>query len=191
MIRLSSMSAICEKKVGSFAILANPHTQNDFMNDLTKMVKDAPFQACVIIIDKKRLVQKYNDPWNPYHISLQICMERLKTFFYRESQLENLAHVVFESRGKNEDNELELEFRRISDNRGRLGNRVSDFSRLRVEPIFARKDANAAGLQLADLVARPYGMRFFRPNQVNRTHDVLAAKLINDINGLTILPELP
>ncbi len=176
------------KKVGPFAILTNSGTQIDFMNDLTQMIKDAPFQTCVTIIDKKRLVQKYNNPWNPYHLSLQLCMERLLTFFWRMKQKGKLTHIVFESRGKNEDNELELEFRRISDNKARLGNRQSDFSAVRFEPVFAKKDANAAGLQLADLVARPYGMRFFRPDQANRTHNLLATKLINNINGLTVLP---
>ena len=92
-------------------------------------------------------------------------------------QAGRLVHVVFESRGKNEDAELELEFRRIAANQANWGYRSPDFSYARFEPVFARKDANAAGLQLADLVARPCGLRTLRPAQPNRAFEVLIPKL--------------
>jgi Protein of unknown function (DUF3800) len=176
------------KKVGSFAILADKGTQSDFMNDLTHLIKEAPFHICVTIIDKKKLAKKYTDPWNPYHVALGACMERLRNFFVRQDQKNKLAHVVFESRGKNEDNELELEFRRITNNNASWGYRKVDFTYARFEPVFAKKDANAAGLQLADLIARPCGLKYLRPDQVNRTHDVLADKMLKAINGWKVFP---
>jgi hypothetical protein len=42
--------------------------------------------------------------------------------------------------------------------------------------VFAGKQANATGLQMADLVARPVGMRTLRPEQANRAFDALAGK---------------
>lgn len=66
--------------------------------------------------------------------------------------------------------ELELEFRRLCDGSNKLG------IRLPFDVIFVDKKANSAGLQLADLVARPVGMSVLRPEQANRAFDVLKCK---------------
>lgn len=66
--------------------------------------------------------------------------------------------------------ELELEFRRLCDVSNKLG------IRLPFGVIFVDKKANSAGLQLADLVARPVGMSVLRPEQANRAFDVLKRK---------------
>ena len=39
------------------------------------------------------------------------------------------------------------------------------------------KTSNSAGLQLADLVARPIGIKHIRPQQPNRAYDIIQAKL--------------
>ena len=48
--------------------------------------------------------------------------------------------------------------------------------RLPFEIKMADKKANSSGLQLADLVARPIGLRILRPTQENRAFDVLKRK---------------
>lgn len=45
------------------------------------------------------------------------------------------------------------------------------------EPKFAKKAVNSTGLQLADLMARPMALRTLRPEQANRTYDVIKKKL--------------
>ncbi|MDE1977113.1 MAG: DUF3800 domain-containing protein [Elusimicrobia bacterium] len=47
---------------------------------------------------------------------------------------------------------------------------------LPLEIAFVDKKSNSAGLQLADLVARPVGMSIFKPNQHNRAFDALRSK---------------
>lgn len=79
-----------------------------------------------------------------------------------------------ERRGAKEDNELELEFRRTCDGENRL-NKSLPFN-----IVFADKKVNSTGLQLADLVARPIGMHFLRPEQENRAFDVLKKKFYCD-----------
>ncbi|UIN35132.1 DUF3800 domain-containing protein [Methylobacterium oryzae] len=175
------------KKIGPFAMLADPATNADFMVDLTGMIGAAPFRLCVGTIDKLRLKAKYANPWSPYEIALRFCMERLLNCLQRHEQEGRLVHVIFESRGKNEDADLELEFRRITANQANWGYRSPDFSYARFEPVFARKDANAAGLQLADLVARPCGLRALRPTQPNRAFEVLIPKLTGH-SGLKMFP---
>lgn len=43
--------------------------------------------------------------------------------------------------------------------------------------IFADKKTNSVGLQLADLVARPIGLKIIRPGQENSAFEILANKL--------------
>lgn len=79
-----------------------------------------------------------------------------------KSENENKTHVNVECRGKREDDELELEFRRLCDD--------NDFP---FEVIFSDKKAMSSGLQLADLVARPIVINFLRPEQDNREFKIL------------------
>jgi hypothetical protein len=48
--------------------------------------------------------------------------------------------------------------------------------RLPFEIIFADKKTNSSGFQLADLVARPVGLNFLRPEQENRAFEILKRK---------------
>ena len=98
------------------------------------------------------------------------CLETLYELLQEKEQDDALTHVVVECRGKKEDNELELEFRRICDGVNRQGRRLP------FEIIFADKKANSSGLQLADLVARPVGLNFLRPDQENRAFKILKRK---------------
>ena len=95
----------------------------------------------------------------------------------RHGQSGRVINVIFECRGKNEDRALEFEFRRVLSNGTGWGYRQVSFSDLTVAPRFGPKAANLAGLQLADLVARPVALHSFRPDQKNRTYEVLQEKL--------------
>ena len=84
------------------------------------------------------------------------------------------THVVVECRGKKEDAELELEFRRICDGNNRFG------IHLPFDILFSDKKAMSSGLQVADLVARPIGLNTLKPNQENRAFEALKVKLFCD-----------
>jgi hypothetical protein len=85
--------------------------------------------------------------------------------------------VLIEQRGKREDDELELEFRRVCAG-ANYRNEVLAF-----EPRFVPKSANVPGLQLADLIARPIGRYILNRNQPNRAYDVIAQKLDRSPTG--------
>jgi hypothetical protein len=76
-----------------------------------------------------------------------------------------------ERRGKREDDELELAFRRIRDGANYVGEMPG------FEIIFADKKTNSAGLQLADLTARPIGRHVLDPAQPNRAWEIIEPKL--------------
>jgi hypothetical protein len=47
----------------------------------------------------------------------------------------------------------------------------------------ASKQTNCAGLQIADLIARPIGLKIMRPNQANRGFEIVSKKFLSDNSG--------
>ena len=82
--------------------------------------------------------------------------------------------MIVECRGRKEDAELELEFRRICD-----GNNATN-KNLPFDVVFADKKTNLTGLQVADLVARPIGLNYIRPSQPNQAFEILRRKFYCD-----------
>lgn len=161
----------------AFSFLKNPERKRAFISELTEMVAQTPFTLIGSVIKKEAYRRRYAAPDNPYHVALKFGLERLGFFLRRQGDANRLTHVVVEKRGKREDNELELEFRRICDG-GNFDGRALPF-----ELVFSDKKSNSAGLQLADMVARPIGLSVLRPQQVNRAYQVLEPKFYRDSQG--------
>jgi hypothetical protein len=158
------------KQKGVFAFLSHLPLWEEFMGRLSSIVKASNFVLIACVVDKLRLSKAAGAAPNPYHIALGICLESLRNFLAEKGQDELQTHVVVECRGKKEDSELELEFRRICDG-DNPGNKHLPF-----DVVFADKKTNLTGLQLADLVARPVGLNYIRPNQPNQAFDLLKTK---------------
>ncbi len=148
-----------------------------FYASLGEVLDAAPMRIIAAVIDKKRLASKHPAARNPYEIALAFGLERVTMFLNKRSNGKKLVYVVCESRGKREDDELELEFRRICDG----ANYRSKSLPLRVQ--FASKQVNSSGLQLADLCARPIGRHVMNPAQPNRAWDTIKKKLDCDGQG--------
>lgn len=88
------------------------------------------------------------------------------------SQAERDTHFVFERRGAKEDRDLELEFRRFTDGENAKGLRLPNF-----DIHFSDKRTNSTGMQIADLTARPLGLRILRPEQQNRAFELISGKI--------------
>ncbi len=73
---------------------------------------------------------------------------------------------------------MELAFRRVRDGDNRDGRPYA------LDILIAPKSTNSEGLQLADLVARPIGLKVLRPRQANRAWDVLETKLFGGASGV-------
>ena len=173
------------KSAGPFWFLrADRGLRERFFDGLNGLMEAAPMTIFASVIDKRALRARYVNPWNPYRIALHFCMERLHELRVREGQDGKTVHVIFERRGKKEDQELELEFRRIVSNDGHWGWRRHDFRRFDFQPVFIPKAANSSGLQLADLTARPIALSHLQPDQPNRAFDIIRGKL----GGLKCFP---
>jgi len=159
------------KEKGAFSSLFTSRAhKHGFLDELTGIIEASNFVLISCVIDKALLREKQAFADNPYHLALGFCLETLHEFLQEKHQQKALTHVIFERRGKREDNELELEFRRVCGGADRLGIQMP------FDIVFATKQVNSTGLQLADLVARPIGMSVLRPGQENRAFDVLKRK---------------
>ncbi|MEN2427362.1 DUF3800 domain-containing protein [Chromobacterium vaccinii] len=157
------------KEKGEFRFVNRPHKQA-FLDELTAIIESSRFMLISCVIDKAKLRDKIAETSNPYHLALGFCLETLYELLQEKSQHQLQTHIVVECRGKKEDQDLELEFRRICAGNNHL-ERTLPF-----EIIFADKKSNSVGLQLADLVARPIGTHILRPEQPNRAFEVLRHK---------------
>ena len=141
---------------------------SELMNDLNQLMTETNFIIICSVIRKDKLINRSD---NPYEMAMQFCLERLFYFLKEKNQHDRQTHIIVESRGKNEDQMLELGFRRICTPTGNYHKKIFPF-----EIIFASKKTNSSGLQFADLVARPVGRHIINPTQDNRAFDILEHK---------------
>jgi len=165
------------KPSGTYGFSFNPARRHAFLADMNALVVDAPFTLIASVVRKRDLKQVYALPGNPYHLGLEFGLERLYKFLEGKGQADRLTHVVVERRGRREDAELELEFRRICDGANFMNRRLP------FDIVMSSKESNASGMQLADLVARPIGIRALRPTQANRAYEILEPKFRRSPKG--------
>jgi len=172
------------KQREEFALLGNLPTLNKFVERINEMITNTPFSVIATAIDKHRLQKRYVTPESPYNLGLLFCLERATKFLLEQGQKERLTYIIVEARGKKEDAELELEFRRIITREKGLA---------RFDIIFSDKKSNGAGLQIADLIAHPIGRHVINPKQENRSYNVVEKKFYkypyHEGKGLKIFPK--
>lgn len=161
------------KKIEPFNKL-NKEPREAFLEALSDLIARCNFRVIPIVIDKLAIKSHGLDPIHVYHLAMRLGLETLYQLLLDYEQNSHLTHVIFEARGKKEDLELELEFRRVCDYNNFLK------QRLPFEIVIANKKTNSEGLQVADIVARPIGLSVLRPNQSNRAFTILKEKLYQD-----------
>jgi len=164
------------KKSGAFSQLSK-EPREAFMASLTDVMVSSDFTLIAIVVDKNKLISKYIEPRHPYHLAMEFGLERLHRFLNGMGEEEQRTFLICESRGKNEDKELELEHRSICDGDNYF-NKTLPF-----DIIFIDKKCNSEGLQFADLTARPIGLSVIKPEQRNRALDILEGKYYRDGYG--------
>ncbi|MDN2566422.1 DUF3800 domain-containing protein [Aquibium sp. A9E412] len=162
------------KQSKDFRILTDVRRRKAFLDDLATCLQASPFTIFSTVILKPDLKLDLF-PVNPYAISLRICLQQAFRFLKRRRQSGKRTHFLFEKRGRREDFELELEFRRVVDGQNDLAVPFTGF-----DIRFVDKKNNSTGMQIADLTARPLGLSAFRRNQPNRALALIAPKLYRD-----------
>ena len=157
------------KSIGEFVFLFDEETRRIFLHALNEMIRSIPFSIAATAIDK-RYLSKIPNSSNPYLLALGSCLEQTLDFLRNQQQLQQLTHIIVESRGKPEDRDLGLAFDQIA-------------ARMHPEhyPIdlrFASKQTNSSGLQIADLVAHPIARHIVKRDQPNKAFDIVKEKLL-------------
>ena len=165
------------KARGEFTFLFDRTKRAEFMETLNSAIEEASFTLIASVINKTKLQEQYAFPDNPYDIALRFCMERAHFFLQSVGQHERLTKVVVERRGKKEDKDLELIFRRVAD-----GDNYMKI-RLPFEIVFADKKVNSSGLQIADLVAHPVGRHVLDPARPNHAYEIVERKFPRSPTG--------
>ena len=159
------------KQVDEFTLLTDLTRREIFMNELSDVIAKASFKIFAVVIDKKEFKSDFF-PDNPYVVSLRHGLEEIYRFLKAKKIERNSYFFVFERRGSKEDQDLELEFRRIADGDNAFRIPFPGFNMR-----FADKRANSTGMQLADLTARPIGLHYLRPSQANRSYETIKSKI--------------
>ncbi|PKQ26649.1 MAG: DUF3800 domain-containing protein [Actinobacteria bacterium HGW-Actinobacteria-4] len=168
------------KSLPPFQILLHGPTRASFLSQIDQIMTESDFTVVATVIRKAEFRQRRGDTVNPYEVALEFGLERVYMHLQDKGQRGRPTKVVFEGRGRKEDNELELAFRRIMDTTSVSG--MADT----LEFLCANKQANSSGLQIADMVARPIGIHDLRPTQSNHAWDVIEPKLRrNPMTGST------
>ncbi|HEX8243025.1 MAG TPA: DUF3800 domain-containing protein [Longimicrobium sp.] len=165
------------KTKGPFAFLFDAARRGPFYDDLNRLMVESPFTLVASAIHKERHRERYSKPNNPYAIAVGFGLERVYQHLAGLRCGGGVAHMLFEKRGTKEDAEIEAVFRRVCAGQNALN------MRLPFEIVLADKKCNSAGLQIADLVARPIGRWLLNPKQPNRAFDLLQPKFRRSPRG--------
>jgi len=138
------------KPQGDFNFLLNPNKRAAFLADLSQLVSESKARVHAVVWDKRVPVSRF---------SYGECLRRLlDELSHGHGDLIATAPIIVESRGAEEN-------RRTLRALGEIKTCMPQMVR------FTEKSANVPGLQLADLCARPIGIKIPRPDAKNRAFD--------------------
>lgn len=167
------------KPFGDFLFLLQKPLRERFLARLTAQMVALPVTIIAVVIDKPAYVARYHQPVSPYDYALETGLERVFRHLDDLGQSAPITSIIVEKRGKREDAELELAFRRVCDGTNALRKPFP------FQLVMIPKASNSAGLQLTDLMARPVAIHHLRPQQPNHAFEIIATKLRRSPAGKT------
>ena len=162
---------------GDFSFLSDEVKRAEFYCALDTLIAELEFTIIAIVILKQEHLRRYGEnAWHPYHWALKLTMERFEKWLRRKGAK---GRLYAESRGRQPDRLLKRRFDEL-----KAASRPS-FSRI-TNLWMEKKQANIAGLQIADLIAYPIAKKVLFPQQENPAFDLLRPK-IDALPGGSIL----
>lgn len=165
------------KPKGIYSVLQIERVRNDFHQRITEIFAECEYMLIYSVIKKEEYARRYAAPGSPYDLSMSFVLERAFRELNSRGQGAMKTHVVVESRGKVEDAQLATAFERIVNGNNACG-RALPF-----DLVMVSKVSNSPGLQLADLTARPVGIKTIRPDQPNRAYETIRTKIRRNACG--------
>lgn len=165
------------KPFGDFLFLLQKPVRERFLAELTAQMEAMQTTVVAIVIDKPGYVARYNQPVSPYDYAMETGLERVFRHLEDLGQGSRTTSIIVEKRGRREDAELELAFRRVCDGANALHKPMP------FQLVMIPKSSNSPGLQLTDLMARPVALHHLRPGQPNRAFEIIETKLRRSPTG--------
>jgi hypothetical protein len=165
------------KPFGHFLFLLQKPLRERFLAKLSAQMESLPATVVAVVIDKEGYAARYHQPVNPYDYALETGLERVHRHLEGLGQSMRETAIIVEQRGRREDAEMELAFRRVCDGANAL--RQS----LPFQLVMIPKTSNSSGLQLTDLMARPVALHHLRPDQPNRAFEIIETKFRRSPDG--------
>ncbi|MBH8600531.1 DUF3800 domain-containing protein [Thermoactinomyces sp. CICC 23799] len=179
------------KRLGPF----NPKLikYNEFITDISKLIKNTTFSIYSSSINKAKHVLKYSDPFPVYTLCLEFIVER----YCRKLNEENKNGILLlESRGKKEDKIILAHIINILKHGNWLWS-SSHFSRIKgvyFNPKWSMQQSSKASyilLELADLVSYPIH-KYVKTENKDKAFNIIEPKFFNYPNisgfGLKVFP---
>ncbi len=160
--------------------------EDESLEDLGRLIDEIEMSIVVALADRRRMPTGLAQWIDLVGLTGEHGLAQLSEVLARPSgsTSSQVVHVVVESRGSQSDRRLREAFRRVNRAIEERGDRPS------LKPVFTEKAMNAAGLQIADLVAHPVARHFLNPNQANRAWEVIRGHLVggHGPDGILVIP---
>lgn len=138
---------------GPFGLLRDEGIRQKFDEGLLALIEKAQFKMVCVIIDKQKHLEGYVSPFHPYHFCLGAMLDRYSGWLNYKNAV---GDVVAEVRGKEEDLQLKEAYRRVHGSGTLMFDHQHHQRALTSKEIkLSSKNANLAGIQLADVLAHP------------------------------------
>jgi hypothetical protein len=141
-------------KRGQFKCLLDPEKEERFNQGLLSFLSTQDFRIITLVIDKESHQERYGTAvFHPYHYCLVVLLDRFCGVLH---SLGSQGDVMAESRGGFEDMELKHAYQEVWES-GTHHREATFFQQVLTskEVKLQKKQANIAGLQVADLLAHP------------------------------------
>lgn len=141
------------KARGDYGFLQNPLNRDRFYTELNDLLSQWDYKVVVCTLHKQRFVQKYSNPADPYHYSLEILIDR---FCLDLSTATDEGFICAEMRNPGVDKELMRAWEKLKTEGWGTGyTRSKTIEEKIVGFELQDKNPHLYGLQLADLVVTP------------------------------------
>ncbi len=173
----------------------NDEQYENFLQDLTVLMNTLDYTIIAASIDKVKLVSKYTNPIEPYHLAMEFIVERFSRLLHTQNAT---GLIMMESRGKREDGSLHQLFLEFYNKGTRFFG--SRYIQKTITGGFYfngkwNKERNNLetfyGLELADLTAHPIG-HFVQSREKTRPFETFEKKFLGFKDywgkGLKIFP---
>ncbi|MBX7044723.1 MAG: DUF3800 domain-containing protein [Ignavibacteria bacterium] len=171
----------CEKE---FIILFDLKIKEQFYLKLNGALERLPYSVFITAIEKEKYIKKFGKITNSvYEISTSSLIDEALNFILKNAHHQDEFKIIFEKRGKKEDNEL-LKYVNTLISAGTQNLTAEQLKRFNITIDFKNKADNINGLQIADLIAYPTARFVIDFKRANPSYDLIKSKIVS----FTMLP---